>query len=973
MADYRGAVFNVADYVNAPGTLTNGVQEAVDAAVAWRNATSTGATVYLPPGSYYHTAPIRVRAGGIQFRGAGMTQTNLNPFLFPGASFYIGPVLNMPLGPNTTTSTGFPFASMAFTGATNPWCVSFRDHPAGNINGRTALCIEFYFEPTNVIATPGTFRAIVSSGAERLRGETFARSLFIIQNGDKIQCFLQTSAGSASITSTASVVVGTRKHVAMTWDGANLRLFVEGQIQGTQALAGTYVQKAYEDFVVGHTPRWWPRAGMQFAPVEGYIQCVRLSNIARYTANFTAPTAHYSSDGNTLVGFAPANNFPSPTGQLDPFTLAESAFGLGYCLFRPRAVLDNPLYGGINGASITDITFGASTTGANLGPQIRTNVSGYYANIQILGAATGMDIDENCYQSTIRQYYARLDKSPNGDNDRFGLSTSGEASSIMYIEKVHVTGSAYPFVWDNGGGGLIDDMFLEMAESTIWGFTLNGTLDGIDNYAISQLVINDENGAVSHEYALVLSGGLNTSFYGGQIDTRFSGGPLGLLYYNTAGAVTVCNMSWMTVPGTPYNLITLSPQTMAVIPSVARPFIILENLVNLNTAPISSAAQSFFIQEIPGPMSDKVATLKNWGDGTKQIRDNLNNITTGTTRIVTWQDGDLTVAGINLAQTWTALQTFGSTLLSAVAALLTRPRITTSIDDANGNEIFITPATASAVNEITARNAATGVGPSLEVSGADTNIDLNVIPKGTGAMNVGLGGASPVSGKIRGPVASGSNVAGVNIEWAPGRGTGNATPGLSLIRSPQIGASGSTPHALSTVDTAVVTNHATQVVDGTLLTNTTTETAIFGAIGGGSYTIQAGTARVNEIYQLFLNGPILTDAAAGNLTLRIKVGSVTIASSGAITLQNSAAGRFTIICHLQVRAIGPTGTIAANTLCFDYCAANGGQVYRIFAAGAQTVDTTADQAISITAQFGTASANNQLRVDSLCIPTNRHS
>ena len=64
---------------------------------------------------------------------------------------------------------------------------------------------------------------------------------------------------------------------------------------------------------------------------------------------------------------------------------------------------------------------------------------------------------------------------------------------------------------------------------------------------------------------------------------------------------------------------------------------------------------------------------------------------------------------------------------------LTTPKITTSINDANGNEVIVTPATASAVNEITVTNAATGNPSRVAASGGDTNIDAYFSGKGTGS------------------------------------------------------------------------------------------------------------------------------------------------------------------------------------------------------------------------------------------------
>lgn len=54
------------------------------------------------------------------------------------------------------------------------------------------------------------------------------------------------------------------------------------------------------------------------------------------------------------------------------------------------------------------------------------------------------------------------------------------------------------------------------------------------------------------------------------------------------------------------------------------------------------------------------------------------------------------------------------------------------IGDANGNELVIFSATASAINEFTVVNAALGNPPLLKATGGDTNIALRLVPKGTG-------------------------------------------------------------------------------------------------------------------------------------------------------------------------------------------------------------------------------------------------
>jgi hypothetical protein len=67
---------------------------------------------------------------------------------------------------------------------------------------------------------------------------------------------------------------------------------------------------------------------------------------------------------------------------------------------------------------------------------------------------------------------------------------------------------------------------------------------------------------------------------------------------------------------------------------------------------------------------------------------------------------------------------------------VTSPKVITGINDTNNNELFKVTATSSAVNEFTVANAATGNGPTLSATGDDTNININITPKGTGSTVV---------------------------------------------------------------------------------------------------------------------------------------------------------------------------------------------------------------------------------------------
>ncbi len=87
------------------------------------------------------------------------------------------------------------------------------------------------------------------------------------------------------------------------------------------------------------------------------------------------------------------------------------------------------------------------------------------------------------------------------------------------------------------------------------------------------------------------------------------------------------------------------------------------------------------------------------------------------TNVVDTGYGDVTL-------TWTQTLT-NKTLTTPVIA---------QINDANGNEELKFTTTASAVNEITITNAATGTRPDIAVTGGDTNIGLSITTKGTGLV-----------------------------------------------------------------------------------------------------------------------------------------------------------------------------------------------------------------------------------------------
>jgi hypothetical protein len=70
------------------------------------------------------------------------------------------------------------------------------------------------------------------------------------------------------------------------------------------------------------------------------------------------------------------------------------------------------------------------------------------------------------------------------------------------------------------------------------------------------------------------------------------------------------------------------------------------------------------------------------------------------------------------------------------------------IGDESGNEQIKFATTASAVNEISVTNAATGNAPALSATGGDSNVDLNLTPKGIGRIVLGAAAIQQTAEKV---------------------------------------------------------------------------------------------------------------------------------------------------------------------------------------------------------------------------------
>lgn len=107
---------------------------------------------------------------------------------------------------------------------------------------------------------------------------------------------------------------------------------------------------------------------------------------------------------------------------------------------------------------------------------------------------------------------------------------------------------------------------------------------------------------------------------------------------------------------------------------------------------------------------------------------------------VNWLDSTISITGLATTATGTVLTLTDTHLNSTVSIRL--PTATAIADD-SGNEYIKFTKTASAVNEITFTNSATGTSPDISATGGDTNIGLSITTKGTGLIKFNDGAYFP--------------------------------------------------------------------------------------------------------------------------------------------------------------------------------------------------------------------------------------
>ena len=156
--------------------------------------------------------------------------------------------------------------------------------------------------------------------------------LGIDDNTQHIVFFWYDSGGAidTSVESTGVLTSGNWHHVAVTNDGSNFRLFLDGTLEDSGAAETIRAAVAGSSLTIG---------GNYDAslPVNGNIDEVRISNTARYTSNFTPSTSAFTNDANTTLLLHMNGTDGSTTFVDDNGGTGEVSWDLNYASYASKS------------------------------------------------------------------------------------------------------------------------------------------------------------------------------------------------------------------------------------------------------------------------------------------------------------------------------------------------------------------------------------------------------------------------------------------------------------------------------------------------------------------------------------------------------------------------------------------------------------------------------------------------------------
>jgi hypothetical protein len=350
-ADIQGAINAVTEYLVGPQISNNAIE--------------------LSAGQFYISKPLVLVGNnltGVHIYGQGEHGTTIGPTLDPTYSYptFQGPTLMWGLQQDWI-SFGAPLVSgtgqsaQFGQGSNGGSRILVQDARAGRLNGLTAISVEGWFNCTSLTGSTGIIT--VSGGDLDSAHGAQAMSVYLQDFGSgfgglQIKGGFNVGGTSYGITP-VSISYGSTYNYEFNWDNTtgNILFFLNGVLQQTiPGVHGAISQAFYEDFVIGSQALYAVNFAERWAPINGTMDSMRFSSVARNTSTYSLPTARYASDTHTLLNLdfqtwdAEVGCWVGQTGYLIPY-------GNMTVYMRGFDALNSALLRSVNSVKMSGITF----------------------------------------------------------------------------------------------------------------------------------------------------------------------------------------------------------------------------------------------------------------------------------------------------------------------------------------------------------------------------------------------------------------------------------------------------------------------------------------------------------------------------------------------------------------------------------------------------------------------------------------
>jgi hypothetical protein len=219
-------------------------------------------------------------------------------------------------------------------------------------------------------------------------------------------------------------------HVALTYDGAHIRLFCDGDMKIEVAWVGTLVQKKWESFTLGETYNGVGESHVYYGSFTGRVGWLRGQKLTVYTANFTPPTIpNYPLNSNIQDTLFLADWSHLWLGTLDGIETETGVAWLKWVRYNKNVL-------GVEQQRVQDITFTGTCDGIN---QYSSNTLSRFDNLRMSGVRNGITLGPVSYQNSISRCRIECGLDgwgirwpSNGPNSGYDLFLTGSAFAVIF-------------------------------------------------------------------------------------------------------------------------------------------------------------------------------------------------------------------------------------------------------------------------------------------------------------------------------------------------------------------------------------------------------------------------------------------------------------------------------------------------------------------------------------------------------------